>query len=283
MSEVQAVLWSPAPGRVAACRLCPHRCDVAPGGLGRCRVRQNLGGVLYATNYEEYARLELRPIEEVPFARFRPGSRFLAIGAFGDSFPPELAAPAATAGRSGESRWGPAHEAIDIAVAKGAAGLACAGGEPFMWLEQWGELAAAARAEGLLNAAVTNGFALPEAVAEVAPLLDAVNLSFLGTDEAYRRRAGTGRAPVLETARALRDRGVHIEMTYLVLAGPDEPESAFDEVARVARDLGAAALHVASPLHLHTAATVRAVTRGADLLRERFEPIVVSGVYRHGT
>jgi pyruvate formate lyase activating enzyme len=284
LSEREAILYERGADGVAACRLCPHRCDIPPEGRGRCEVRLDLHGVLYATNFEELSRCDVLPVEAVPLARFRPGTRFLTVGGIGESFPAELAPPTRPVGVEGDTKWAATHETIDIAAGQKVAGLAFAGGEPFMWLEHWRDLAAAARAEGLATVAVTNAFALPAAVAEIAPHLDAVNVAFYGPAATYRLAAGIDRAPVLETLAALRAAGVHLELTYLVLAHDNDTPAAIDETTQLVRDHGIATIHVASPAHLDTAAPVKAVHAVSERFKDRLgqDAVILSPMYRYG-
>jgi pyruvate formate lyase activating enzyme len=279
MSENEAEHWEQLPGQIAGCRVCPHRCDVAPEAFGKCGVRENLNGLLYVTNYEELTRADVEPIERVPLYHFRPGTRVLALGSFGESFPPEIAPPWRPAGIEEQSKWYAAHETIDIAVSHKVDGIAYSGGEPFMWLEQWKEIATAARSEKLMNVAITNGFALEGPRAEIIPLLDAVNLAILGPDSVYRLRVGPGREAVLDTARALHAAGVHLEITYLVLQGENDGPKAFEDLVEVLDSLGNPPLHVASPIHFETAAPVLAVRAAYEALRPRVSRIYLSPIY----
>lgn len=246
--------------------------------MGRCGVRENLAGILYATNHEEIAHLEVETIERVPLFHYRPGAKVLALGSLGESFPAELAPPSRPSGVTHDTRYATAAEAVDIALSRKVDAIAYAGGEPFMWLEQWVEIGAAARTAGLRNVAITNGYALPEAVADVTPLLDAVNVALLGSAAAYRKR-GLEVDPVLETARSLHSAGIHIELTFTVVADLSDTVDDAREVAAIARSLGEPPLHLASPLHPDTAAPVKTMLRLNDALAAMLPYVHISNVY----
>lgn len=279
MSEREAEHYERRADGAAACRLCPHLCLVGSGESGRCDVRQNLGGVLYATNYQEVGRLEVEPIERLPLYHFRPGQRALSIGSLGDSFPVELSPGPRATPPADAPRWATAREVLDIAHSHRANAIACIGGEPFMWFEQWREIATAARAEGFASIAFTNAFSLPAPVAEVAPLLDAVNVSVLGASDLYRRRAKVDAAPVFETVRAFAMAGIHIELTLVALAGETDRPGFVEEVTALAAGFGSPPLHIASPIHSETAANVKDMVRLADALRARLPYAYLSTVY----
>ena len=64
------------------CLACGHRCKIAPGHEGICKVRFNDHGVLKVpTGYA--AGLALDPIEKKPFFHVLPGARALSFGMLG--------------------------------------------------------------------------------------------------------------------------------------------------------------------------------------------------------
>ncbi len=59
-------------GRVN-CDLCPHRCVIAAGRNGRCRVRGVRKGELVALGYGVVSSLQVDPVEKKPLYHFYPG------------------------------------------------------------------------------------------------------------------------------------------------------------------------------------------------------------------
>ncbi|RKX99776.1 MAG: hypothetical protein DRP54_06650, partial [Spirochaetes bacterium] len=72
-------------GRVK-CLLCPHKCIIAEGKTGYCRVRRNVEGTLYTEIYGRVSSIAMDPIEKKPLYHFFPGSDILSIGTVGCSF-----------------------------------------------------------------------------------------------------------------------------------------------------------------------------------------------------
>ena len=70
-------------GEQVHCLLCPHDCTIPPRGSGRCQVRKNICGKLWAVNYGEVSGLALDPIEKKPLYHFFPGSLILSAGSRG--------------------------------------------------------------------------------------------------------------------------------------------------------------------------------------------------------
>ena len=73
---------APVPA-VAVCASCPRRCHLAPGALGVCRARRNVGGRVVPEGYGRLTSLALDPVEKKPLARWRPGSYVVSVGSYG--------------------------------------------------------------------------------------------------------------------------------------------------------------------------------------------------------
>ena len=67
----------------ATCDVCPRHCRLAPGVLGACRARRNVGGSVVPQSYGRVTSLALDPVEKKPLARFHPGSYLLSVGGYG--------------------------------------------------------------------------------------------------------------------------------------------------------------------------------------------------------
>ena len=68
------------------CGLCPHRCRIAQGGRGICRVRENRDGALYSLVYGKLVASQLDPIEKKPLFHFLPGSMTYSVATVGCNF-----------------------------------------------------------------------------------------------------------------------------------------------------------------------------------------------------
>jgi pyruvate formate lyase activating enzyme len=280
----EAIMYEKRQGDVCQCGVCPHRCEVAPGASGDCKVRENFGGVLFANAYAETTRIEARPIEWIPLYHFMPGVEVLTVGSVGETFPVEFAPPNRPSGAEVDAtRFSSTGEICDVALGRSLPALAAFGGEPFAWLEFFEELLARAETAGLARIASTNGYAEPEAVQRVASRLNAVNLITLGTPAAYQRH-GLSIDPVIATAKALREAGCHLEVTWLLT--PFEGESLLAEadafVESTNQGLACSAVHLQSPLVPGFAAPVPAVQAVYDRLADRLPAVYLSPIYARG-
>ena len=224
-----AAYWH-AEGDVVRCELCPHRCRIAEGNRGICRVRGNLEGTLYALTYGMVAAAAMDPIEKKPLFHFHPGKEILSIGSVGCNFRCGFCQNYHLV--SGQAPLGPAPIASLVRAAReaGAVGIAYTYNEPLSWFEFVMDCAREFRKAGLANVLVTNGYVSPEPLAELLPLVDAMNIDLKSMDpEFYRKICGATLPPVLDTIRAAA-RNVHVEITNLLVTGENDSD---EEIRRV--------------------------------------------------
>lgn len=233
-----------ADGR-ARCAVCPHRCLVADGRRGICQVRENRGGKLFALNYNKTVAFHVDPIEKKPLYYYLSGTRVYSYAAAGCNLRcswcqnwqiSQQAPPPAPV----EGEEISAAEHVRRALAARCPSIAATYSEPTMFVEYSLEVMAAARAAGLKNIWVSNGFISPETRADILPLLDAANIDFKGPDDAvYRKWCGGLAGPVMETLIAMVQAGVHVEVTTLVIPGVNDAAGQLETVARfIAQELG---------------------------------------------
>ena len=82
----EAYLYKKLPNKKVQCRTCAHFCILSPGERGKCGVRENIDGKLYALNYGKAIAINIDPIEKKPFYHFLPGSHSLSIATVGCNF-----------------------------------------------------------------------------------------------------------------------------------------------------------------------------------------------------
>jgi len=78
----------------------------------------------------------------------------------------------------------------------------------------------------------------PEAVDTIRPYLHACNVDLKSFQEDfYRKMCGARLAPVLETIRLLRESGIWVEVTTLVVPGQNDSEQELTEIAAFIADV----------------------------------------------
>jgi pyruvate formate lyase activating enzyme len=247
-----AILWSvaddphapPGPPSVR-CVLCAHRCLLRDGRRGICGVRENRGGELVTLVYGELVAAHLDPIEKKPLFHVLPGSTSYSIATVGCPFRCGFCqnweiAQAPREGLRHTTFHAQPAEVVATALAAGARSIAYTYVEPTIFAEYLLDVARLARAAGLRNVLVTNGYGTPESVAALAPWIDAANVDLKGFDDAtYRRICGARLQPVLETLLGLHAAGVWVEVTTLLIPGyTDDPTGLHELTGWIARELG---------------------------------------------
>ena len=224
-----AVLGEPfddpvAPGSVR-CIACAHRCVLRPSRIGICGVRQNRGGDLYTLVYGQVVASQAEPVEKKPFFHFLPGSRAFSLATQGCNFHCSYCqnwqiSQAHREGRVPESRYLAPESAVEEALAAGVRSIAYTYVEPTVFLEYALDTMVRARAAGLNNLFVTNGYESPEALELLVPLLDAGNVDLkAANNDFYRHVCGAMWEPVRDTIVAMRQMGVWVELTTLLIPG----------------------------------------------------------------
>jgi pyruvate formate lyase activating enzyme len=227
------------------CVACAHRCPVRPGRIGICGVRQNRGGRLYTLVYGEVVASKAEPIEKKPFYHFLPGTTAYSVATRGCNFHCAFCQnwEVAQAHREGivpERRHVTPVEVVAEATAAAVASIAYTYVEPTVFIEFALDTMALARAAGLRNVFVTNGYETPEAIDLLARHLDAANVDLKAADDAfYRRVCGARWQPVRESVIEMRRRGIWLELTTLLIPGLNDAPAGLRTMAEwIASEVG---------------------------------------------
>ena len=242
-----AMLWEALDGQKVRCNLCGHRCVIAAGKYGVCRVRENVAGALRSLSYNAVVATHVDPIEKKPLFHFLPGTRSLSIAAAGCNFQCEFCQNwrISQSPRDGDGINGQAVSPEQIlAAAKNydCASISYTYTEPTVFFELAYDTSKLAHARGLGNCFVSNGFLTPLAVETIAPYLDAINVDLKAfRDETYRRIMKASLEPVLTALKALLAAGIWVEVTTLVVPGMNDSEAELRDIATfIAGELGPA-------------------------------------------
>ena len=227
------------------CDACAHRCVIREGRSGICQVRENRGGTLVSLVYGEAVAVHVEPIEKKPFFHVAPGTDAYSISTVGCNFHCRYCQnwEISQAPREGfrlPTRTLLPEQVVREALAAGARSVAYTYVEPTIFLEYALDTARLARAAGLLNLFVTNGYETPEALELLAPVLDAANVDLKAFNDAfYRKVCGARLEPVKNALVGMRRLGIWVEVTTLVIPGwNDDPAELAAAADWIARELG---------------------------------------------
>ncbi|MDD4497726.1 MAG: AmmeMemoRadiSam system radical SAM enzyme [Methanosarcinaceae archaeon] len=225
------------------CGLCSHRCRIAPGKRGICRVRENRDGELYSLIYGTVSSEAVDPIEKKPLYHFYPGSFAYSVGTVGCNFRCRHCqnwAISQTCVEDAYVRDIPPEKLVARALMSDSRSIAWTYNEPTIWHEYSYECAKLAKEAGLGTVYVTNGYMTPEALRHIAPYLDAANIDIKAfTEKFYREVASAKLAPVLESSILAKELGIHLEITNLVIPTHNDAPDELRELSRwVYKNLG---------------------------------------------
>ena len=235
----EAQFYEKAADNVVLCRLCPQFCRIPDGGVGKCRIRRNMDGTLYATTYEQVTSVAMDPVEKKPLYHFYPGHSILSIGTLGCNFACKFCQNWEISQSDLPTRLLRVKDLVAIAKDKGSIGVAYTYNEPSIWFEYIYDCAKAMKDEGMVNVLVTNGFFNPEPLEMLLPYIDAMNIDIKSIkDDFYRKLCGGRLKPVLDTAIRAKQ-NVHVEITNLIIPTYNDTDAEFEELASwIATNLG---------------------------------------------
>jgi len=262
----QAAYWAVSKDNRVECSLCFHRCSIAPGRSGVCRVRRNENGVLNLPFYGVASSIAVDPIEKKPLHHFLPGSGILSIGFFGCN----LRCPFCQNWEISQEHPDTSARRIEpgdlvpFAKRAGTPSIAYTYSEPTVHFEFVRESMRRAREAGLRTVLVTNGSLLEPPALELLSLTDAVNIDLkCWSSEGYSKVLGGD----LETVLAFIRRAAklcHVEVTTLVVPGLSDSAADIDSIA-----MFLASLPAVIPFHLsayHPAWRFKAPSTSAALM-----------------
>jgi len=133
------------------------------------------------------------------------------------------------------------EQIVALALQSGCRSIAYTYTEPTIFFEYTYDTARLAHQAGLSNVYVSNGYMTEEALKALHPHLDAANVDLKAfRDETYRKYVGARLQPVLDSLRVMKQLGIWLEVTTLVVPSiNDDPTELRDAAQFVADELGA--------------------------------------------
>jgi pyruvate formate lyase activating enzyme len=208
-------------------------------------VRENQGGKLYTLVYGRPISLNVDPIEKKPLFHLFPGSTSFSIATVGCNFRclqcqnHEISQMP----RDGDGRI----EGSEVSLSKVISltkqyrcqSISYTYTEPTIYFEYAFEIARQAHQGGIKNIFVTNGYMTEEALMTIQPYLDAANVDLKSFREKfYKEVCGAKLQPVLENLKWMREMGIWVEITTLVIPTLNDSDQEFEEIAQFIVSLG---------------------------------------------
>ncbi len=231
------------------CPICPKGCELPPGGIGDCRVRQNIDGEIRCTTYGYPCALNVDPVEKKPLYHFLPGSPILSIATAGCNLHCkqcqnwQLSQSAHFASANVEMLPG---DVARMAKERECPAIAYTYTEPLVSFEYTRDCCKAAAEADIRNVLVTAAYINPEPLREICRYVDAANVDLKSfSDDFYRTVCDARLAPVLKALTIMKECGVMLEVTNLIIPTLNDSEEETKQLCGwVAENLG-----VETPLH----------------------------------
>jgi pyruvate formate lyase activating enzyme len=220
------------------CFLCPHQCRIKDGKVGSCKVRKNIGGKLYSLVYGKTIAENLDPIEKKPIFHYFPGSYSYSIATIGCNFKchfcqnHDISQYLRNGGESLPGKSATVEEIVEAAIRTHSRSISYTYTEPTIYFEYAHDIAQKAKERGIGNVFVSNGYISPEAIKEISPYLDAINIDLKNfNDNTYKKINGGRLKPVLDAVVTYKEQGVWVEVTTLIVPGMNDSEKEIREIA----------------------------------------------------
>jgi pyruvate formate lyase activating enzyme len=268
--------------KVVQCSRCPNLCTLKPGERSFCRTRINKNGTLYTVAYGNPCAIHVDPIEKKPFFHFLPKTKVLSFAIAGCTFRCKFCQNWEISQFKPEETYNfsiSPEEMVDLAERENIPSLSSTYSEPTAFYEYMFDVNEIARKRGLRTTMHSNGSINPEPLEELCENLDAANIDLkYFDDDTYHNISRGYLETVLETLETLMKKGVHLEITNLVVPTLNDSESMIGDMSRwIIEHLGAdVPIHFSRfyptyklknlpPTPVKTLEMARSIARGAGL------------------
>lgn len=203
------------------CLLCPRECVIKDGQTGTCRVRKNIKGKLDSLVYAQAAAANVDPIEKKPLFHFMPRSETFSIATAGCNLRCIFCqnwSLSQTEPDNIEYTPRSPEQIVLLAKKNSCPSISYTYSEPVVFFEYMYDCAYLAKQNNIKNVLITSGYINPQPLKELCTVIDAANVDLKGfSDNVYRQVAAAKLAPVLESLKILKEKGVWLEVGYLVI------------------------------------------------------------------
>jgi pyruvate formate lyase activating enzyme len=227
------------------CHLCPWECSIADTKSGVCGVRKNIDGVLYSTVYGRPCAMHVDPIEKKPLFHFLPGKKTFSIATVGCNFfcdfcqNWEISKGEFSIVDDNNDELSP-KTVINNCKKENCSIISYTYTEPTIFYEYMFDIAKLAKKEGIKNTIVSNGYINEKPLRQLCKYLDGANIDLKSFSDDYYKKQCKGRLkPVLKTLKILKEEGVWLEITNLVVPGLNDSSIEIEKMCKwISKELG---------------------------------------------
>jgi pyruvate formate lyase activating enzyme len=226
----EALFWKKLKNETVQCELCPQFCAINEGNLGKCHVRRNVNGKLYAMSYQKPISANVDHIEKKPLFHFLPGTDSYSVGMAGCNLGCSFCQNWALSQRTAEEGFTlktTSETLVKKAKKNKCKSISYTYSEPLISFEYVMETAKAAKKQGIKNVLVSNGFINPRPLKKIVKYLDGANVDLKAISDSFYKEICKARVkPVLESLKILKKNNVWLEITNLLIPGHNDSKRA---------------------------------------------------------
>jgi pyruvate formate lyase activating enzyme len=229
--------------KTVRCELCPNGCVLDINQTSRCRTRINKDGKLYSLVYGKPCAVHVDPIEKKPFFHFLPGTTAFSIATAGcvlsckfcQNWQISQAKPEET-----DTYDMPPEKVVSNAAAYKCKSIAYTYTEPTAFYEYMFDTAVIARNRKVRNTVHSCGYINEKPLRKLSKYLDAAAIDLKAfTEDFYERICNGSLKPVLASLAVLKEEGVWLEITNLVIPTLNDDLKKINEMSRwIVKNLG---------------------------------------------
>jgi pyruvate formate lyase activating enzyme len=207
--------------RGVKCLICPNECTLKPGELSTCHNRINKDNKLFTIAFGNPCAVHVDPIEKKPLLHFLPGTYAYSIATAGCN----LACLncqnwqiSQTSPRETQNTDLMPQQVVDECIANKSTSIAYTYSEPIAFYDYTYETSKLAKAKGIKNLLISNGYINEEPLRKLCKVIDAANINLKSfSDEIYLKLNAGKLQPILNTLKIIKEEGVWLEITNLVV------------------------------------------------------------------
>ena len=230
--------------KTVQCELCPNGCVLENGQHSKCRARMNRDGKLYSIVYGKPCAVHIDPIEKKPFFHFLPGTTAFSIATAGcvlsckfcQNWQISQAKPEDT-----DTYDLPPDKVVKSAIRYESKSITYTYTEPTVFYEYMYDTAVLAKKSGIRNTMHSCGYINEKPLKKLSRYLNAADIDLKSfTEDFYGRICGGSLKPVLHSLVVLKEEGIWLEVTNLVIPTLNDNMKTIGEMSRwMVKNLGA--------------------------------------------
>jgi len=218
----EGLYYSETP-RGVKCLICPNECTLKENEESTCHNRINIKNKLYTIAYGNPCAVHIDPVEKKPLYHFLPSSKAFSIATAGcnlaclncQNWTISQVSP-----RETQNYDLMPIRVVEESIKSNCESIAYTYSEPLTFYEYTLDTSKIAREKGIKNIIVSAGYINEEPLRNLCKYIDAANIDLKSFKDSIYLKLNAGKLqPVLNTLKVIREEGVWLEITNLIVPG----------------------------------------------------------------